>query len=80
MRYLAADATELSCEAGFAHGSFDVVMDKTLLDALCCSADALDTVPKMVDGIQVSVACGSQSWPVRRLRPGYAHTYVSTVY
>ena len=40
-----ADCTDLS---QFEDDSFDAVIDKTLLDALCCSSDAVDIVPKML--------------------------------
>eukprot|EP01052_Picozoa_sp_SAG31_P063148 SAG31_NODE_22092_length_534_cov_0.850575_2_plen_96_part_01 len=32
--------------------SFDVVLDKTLLDALCCSEQAVMLVPKMLEHLQ----------------------------
>ena len=55
MKWAVADCTDLS---QFADGTFDVVIDKTMLDALCCSAEAVDLVPKMLKEVGRVLAKG----------------------
>ena len=50
MSFLTADATELPSH--FDDDTFDCVLDKTLLDSLCCSEDAASLVPAMLEGGQ----------------------------
>ena len=55
MQWVVADCTDLS---KFADGSFDAVIDKTMFDALCCSAEAVDLVPKMLSEVGRVLAKG----------------------
>ena len=55
MQWVVADCTDLST---FADGSFDAVIDKTMFDALCCSAEAVDLVPKMLSEVGRVLAKG----------------------
>lgn len=55
MKWEVADCTDLS---QFTDNSFDVVIDKTMLDALCCSSEAIDLVPKMLKEVRRVLADG----------------------
>ena len=46
MAWEVADCTDLS---QFPDDSFDAVIDKTMLDALCCSTESVHLVPKMLE-------------------------------